>query len=130
MARRKSGVAIDGWLVIDKPEGMSSAAVVGKVRRLTNARKAGHAGTLDPMATGVLPIALGEATKTVDNVMNGGKRYEFTVRWGAETTTGRPRGRCRRDQRCPPRSGGDRGRPAPLHWRDRTDAAGLFGTEG
>lgn len=87
MARRKSGVAIDGWLVIDKPEGMSSAAVVGKVRRLTNARKAGHAGTLDPMATGVLPIALGEATKTVDNVMNGGKRYEFTVRWGAETTT-------------------------------------------
>lgn len=87
MTRRKSGVAINGWLVIDKPEGMSSATVVGKVRRLTNARKAGHAGTLDPMATGVLPIALGEATKTVDNVMNGGKRYEFTVRWGAETAT-------------------------------------------
>ena len=77
-----------GWIVLDKPEGLSSAAAVGRVRRLFVASKAGHGGTLDPLATGLLPIALGEATKTVDAVMAGDKTYRFAVAWGVETSTG------------------------------------------
>ncbi|MFI4986689.1 MAG: tRNA pseudouridine(55) synthase TruB [Alphaproteobacteria bacterium] len=87
MARRRKGDKIDGWLVIDKPAGITSSAVVGRVKRALSAAKAGHAGTLDPLATGVLPIALGEATKTVAYAMAGAKRYRFTVRWGEERTT-------------------------------------------
>jgi tRNA pseudouridine55 synthase len=87
MARRKRGDLINGWLAIDKPLGMTSTQVVGAVRRIFNAQKAGHGGTLDPLATGILPIALGEATKTVPYVMDGTKVYTFTVRWGEETTT-------------------------------------------
>jgi len=84
---RKRGRPINGWLVIDKPAGMTSAAVVGRVRRMLDAAKAGHAGSLDPLATGVLPVALGEATKTVSYVMDGAKAYGFTVRWGEERDT-------------------------------------------
>jgi tRNA pseudouridine55 synthase len=87
MARRKKGKAVHGWLVLDKPAGMTSTQAVGAVRRLYDARKAGHAGTLDPLATGVLPIALGEATKTVPYAVDGTKHYRFTVRWGATTDT-------------------------------------------
>ena len=87
MARQRKGPAIDGWLVFDKPQGMTSAQAVSRVKRLFQANKAGHAGTLDPLATGVLPIALGEATKTVAFVMDGRKEYRFTVRFGAETET-------------------------------------------
>jgi tRNA pseudouridine55 synthase len=87
MSRHKRGNPIHGWLVLDKPQGMTSTQAVGLVKRLFRAQKAGHAGTLDPLATGVLPIALGEATKTVPVVMDGFKAYRFTVRWGAETTT-------------------------------------------
>ncbi|MGD9869082.1 MAG: tRNA pseudouridine(55) synthase TruB [Hyphomicrobiales bacterium] len=87
MARRKKGRPVSGWLVLDKPPGLTSTAAVSRVRRLFDARKAGHAGTLDPMATGILPIALGEATKTVPFVMDGRKTYRFTVRWGACTDT-------------------------------------------
>lgn len=87
MARRKKGRNISGWLVIDKPSGMSSNAVVNKVRWAFDARKAGHAGTLDPEATGVLAIALGEATKTVPYVTDALKAYEFTVRLGQATNT-------------------------------------------
>jgi tRNA pseudouridine55 synthase len=87
MARRKKGRAIHGWLVLDKPVGMTSTQAVSAVRRLFDARKAGHAGTLDPLATGVLPIALGEATKTVPYAVDGTKHYRFTVRWGAGTNT-------------------------------------------
>src|SRR5436190_10308073 len=87
MGRRKKGRAIHGWLVLDKPVGMTSTQAVGAVRRLFDARKAGHAGTLDPLATGVLPIALGEATKTVPYAVEGTKHYRFTVRWGAATDT-------------------------------------------
>ncbi len=79
--------AIHGWLSIDKPAGISSARAVAIVKRLTGARKAGHGGTLDPLATGVLPVALGEATKTVAFVMDGRKSYEFRVKWGTATTT-------------------------------------------
>jgi tRNA pseudouridine55 synthase len=78
---------IDGWLILDKPLGMTSAAAVARVRKIIGKSKAGHGGTLDPLATGILPIALGEATKTVSLVMDGPKTYRFTVRWGAETST-------------------------------------------
>ena len=78
--------ALCGWLVIDKPSGLTSSRVVEKLCR-TLATKAGHAGTLDPLATGVLPIALGEATKTVRFASAGRKRYRFTVRWGVATDT-------------------------------------------
>ena len=87
MARRRKGRRIHGWLIIDKPPGMTSARVVAKVLELTGAAKAGHAGTLDPMATGVLPVALGEATKTTAYVMGGAKVYRFTVRWGEARDT-------------------------------------------
>ncbi len=87
MARRKKGNAIHGWLVLDKPLNMTSTQAVGAVRRAFNAQKAGHAGTLDPLATGILPIALGEATKTVPYAVDGEKAYRFTVAWGAETNT-------------------------------------------
>src|SRR5262249_51381112 len=73
-----------GWVVLDKPVGMTSTHAVSVVKRLFNARRAGHAGTLDPLASGALPIALGEATKTVPFVMDGRKLYRFTVRWGEE----------------------------------------------
>jgi len=87
MGRRKKGRPVHGWLVLDKPAGMTSTQAVGAVRRLYQAQKAGHAGTLDPLATGVLPIALGEATKTVPYAVDGAKHYRFTVRWGAATDT-------------------------------------------
>lgn len=87
MARRKKGNPVHGWVVLDKPINMTSTQAVGAIRRAFNAQKAGHAGTLDPLATGILPIALGEATKTVPFAVDGEKAYRFTVRWGAETTT-------------------------------------------
>lgn len=87
MARRKKGNAVHGWVVLDKPPNMTSTQAVGAVRRAFNAQKAGHSGTLDPLATGILPIALGEATKTVSFAVEGEKAYRFTVRWGAETDT-------------------------------------------
>lgn len=87
MARRRKGRDISGWLVVDKPAGLTSSAVVNKVRWAFDARKAGHAGTLDPEATGVLAVALGEATKTVPYITDALKAYRFTVRWGAATNT-------------------------------------------
>jgi len=87
MARRRSGKPVHGWISLDKPSGMSSAQATARVRRLLDAAKAGHGGTLDPLATGVLPIALGEATKTVSYVMNGPKAYRFTIRWGESRDT-------------------------------------------
>lgn len=87
MARKRKGRAVSGWVVLDKPADMGSTPAVSKVRRIFDAQKAGHAGTLDPFATGLLPIALGEATKTINFVMDGSKTYEFTVQWGVETDT-------------------------------------------
>ncbi|WP_045834619.1 tRNA pseudouridine(55) synthase TruB [Hyphomicrobium sp. 99] len=87
MARRKKGNAVHGWLILDKPINMTSTQAVAAVRRAFNAQKAGHSGTLDPLATGILPIALGEGTKTVSFAVDGEKAYRFTVRWGAETDT-------------------------------------------
>jgi tRNA pseudouridine55 synthase len=89
MARRgkKKGRPVSGWVILDKPVGMGSTEAVSKVKWLFQAEKAGHAGTLDPLASGMLPIALGEATKTVPYVQDGAKVYRFTVAWGEERST-------------------------------------------
>ncbi len=87
MARRKKGDAVSGWICLDKPYDFGSTQAVGKVRWLFNAQKAGHAGTLDPLATGILPIALGEATKTVPFLVDADKAYRFSIEWGRSTTT-------------------------------------------
>ncbi|MBT5572343.1 MAG: tRNA pseudouridine(55) synthase TruB [Alphaproteobacteria bacterium] len=87
MGRKRKGLPISGWINLDKPAGLTSSACVNAVRRATGAAKLGHAGTLDPSATGILPIALGEATKTMPYVTDSSKRYAFTVHWGARTTT-------------------------------------------
>ncbi|MCA0908004.1 tRNA pseudouridine(55) synthase TruB [Ruegeria marisrubri] len=87
MGRKRKGRDISGWLVVDKPAGMTSTAVVNKVRWAMDAKKAGHAGTLDPEATGVLAVALGEATKTVPYITDALKAYTFTVRLGQATNT-------------------------------------------
>lgn len=85
--RRKKGRDVSGWLIVDKPAGIGSTDVVGRVRWALDAKKAGHAGTLDPDATGLLAVALGEATKTVPYLTDALKAYDFTVAWGAETST-------------------------------------------
>jgi tRNA pseudouridine55 synthase len=82
MARRKKGQPVHGWVILDKPSGMTSTQAVAKVRHIFDAKKAGHAGTLDPLATGILAIALGEATKTVPFVQEAAKIYRFTAQWG------------------------------------------------
>jgi tRNA pseudouridine55 synthase len=87
MARGKKGQAVHGWLVVDKPAGITSTAVVNKVKWALDAQKAGHAGTLDPDATGVLAVALGEATKTIPYITDALKCYRFMVRFGVQTTT-------------------------------------------
>jgi tRNA pseudouridine55 synthase len=91
--RRREKRDVHGWIVLDKPVGMTSTHAVAVVKRLFSARRAGHAGTLDPLASGCLPIALGEATKTVSFVMEGRKSYTFTVRWGEERDTDDAEGR-------------------------------------
>ncbi|MBT5264016.1 MAG: tRNA pseudouridine(55) synthase TruB [Rhodospirillaceae bacterium] len=87
MARRKRGNPVNGWVIVDKPSDITSTQVVGIVRRVFDAAKAGHAGTLDPIATGILPVALGEATKTIPYVMDATKDYWFDLRWGEARTT-------------------------------------------
>ena len=82
MGRRKKGNPVHGWVILDKPQGLGSTQAVAAVRRIFDAQKAGHAGTLDPMATGILAIALGEATKTVPYAMDADKIYRFTAIWG------------------------------------------------
>ena len=130
MARRKQGKAVSGWLILDKPAGMTSTQAVGAVRRLFDARKAGHAGTLDPLATGILPIALGEATKTVPYAVEGEKGYRFTVRWGVETDTDDAEGRTVSTSDIRPEPGCDRGAAAAVHRRDPADAASILGHQG
>ena len=88
MSRRKPrGRPLDGWLIVDKPQGLTSTDIVNRVRRLFDAQKAGHGGTLDPLATGLLPVAFGAATKTVPYVMDGTKLYRFTLRFGEARDT-------------------------------------------
>jgi tRNA pseudouridine55 synthase len=83
--RRRRGDPVHGWFIVDKPSGITSTSVVNEVRRLANAAKAGHGGTLDPLATGILPVALGEATKTMRYIVDSTKTYQFTLRWGIAT---------------------------------------------
>jgi tRNA pseudouridine55 synthase len=87
VGRRRKGDAVSGWVCLDKPYDLTSTQAVSRVRRLFNAQKAGHAGTLDPLATGILPIALGEATKTVPFLMDAAKTYRFTIAWGRTTAS-------------------------------------------
>ena len=87
MPRKRKGNPVHGWVVLDKPYGLGSTSAVGKVRWLYTAQKAGHAGTLDPLATGILPIALGEATKTVPFMVDAKKGYQFTLTFGENTDT-------------------------------------------
>lgn len=87
MQKRMERRDVHGWIVLDKALNETSTGAVGAIKRIFRAKKVGHAGTLDPLATGILPIALGEATKTVPFVMDGRKVYRFTVRWGIETNT-------------------------------------------
>src|SRR5688572_23232490 len=89
---------VHGWIVLDKAVGMTSTQAVGAIKRLFQCKRAGHAGTLDPLASGLLPIALGEATKTVPFVMEGRKIYHFTVRWGEERDTDDAEGRIAADR--------------------------------
>jgi tRNA pseudouridine55 synthase len=93
MSRRKKGSPVHGWVILDKPQGMTSTQAVAAVRRIFEAQKAGHAGTLDPMATGILAIALGEATKTVPFVQDAAKIYRFTASWGEARDTDDAEGR-------------------------------------
>lgn len=93
MARRKKGNPVHGWVILDKPKGITSTQGVAAVRRIFDARKAGHAGTLDPMATGILAIALGEATKTVPYAMDADKTYRFTATWENCATAMTPKAR-------------------------------------
>ena len=87
MGRRRKGQAVSGWINLDKPYDLGSTQAVSRVRRVFDAQKAGHAGTLDPLATGILPIALGEATKTVPFLVDADKSYRFTIAWGRTTAT-------------------------------------------
>lgn len=85
--KRSNRAVVDGWVVLDKPVGLTSTQAVSRLKRIYNAQKAGHAGTLDPLASGILPVAFGEATKTVPFVQDGEKAYRFAVKWGAESNT-------------------------------------------
>src|ERR1700761_5343674 len=83
----KPKIPVHGWLVLDKPKGLTSTQALGRARRLLGGRKAGHGGTLDPLATGILPLAFGEATKLIPYIMDGDKEYEFTIQWGEQRDT-------------------------------------------
>src|SRR5580692_10275544 len=83
----KSKIPVHGWLVLDKPIGLTSTQALGRARRAVGGTKVGHAGTLDPLATGILPLAFGEATKLIPYIVDGDKEYEFTIRWGEARDT-------------------------------------------
>ena len=127
--RRSTRVEVNGWINLDKPVGVSSTQAVGRLKFLFNARKAGHAGTLDPLASGVLPVAFGEATKTVPIVQEGAKAYRFRVRWGEESATDDAEGEIVARSEQPSEPGRDRGPPAALRRLHRADAADLFGDQ-
>jgi tRNA pseudouridine55 synthase len=100
--RKSTRAVVDGWVVLDKPVGMTSTHAVSRLKRIYNGKKAGHAGTLDPLASGILPVAFGEATKTVPFVQDGEKAYSFTVRWGIETDTDDADGKATRESEARP----------------------------
>ena len=131
MPRRKPrGRPLDGWLIIDKPPGLTSTDVVNRVRRAFDAQKAGHGGTLDPLATGVLPIAFGAATKTVPYVMDGTKLYRFTLRFGEARDTDDADGKVTATTAVRPTDDADPRRPAAIPRRHHAGPARLLGGEG
>ena len=131
MSRRKPrGRPLDGWLIIDKPPGLTSTDVVNRVRRAFDAQKAGHGGTLDPLATGVLPIAFGAATKTVPYVMDGTKLYRFTLRFGEARDTDDADGQVTATTDVRPTDAQIQRRPAGLPRRHHADPAGLLRHQG
>ena len=117
---------VHGWVVLDKPIGMTSTHAVAVVKRLFQAKRAGHAGTLDPLASGGLPIAMGEATKTVPFVMDGRKRYRFTVCWGEERDTDDTEGRVTQTSETRPSAAAILRPAAAIYRPDRTDPAAIF----
>ena len=117
---------VHGWVVLDKPIGMTSTHAVAVIRRLFTAKRAGHAGTLDPLATGCLPIALGEATKTVPFIMDRTKTYRFTVRWGEERDTDDTEGRVVETSEVRPTAAQIEAILPRLHGHDPADPAALF----
>ena len=121
---------VHGWVVLDKPIGMTSTHAVAVLKRLFQAKRAGHAGTLDPLASGGLPIALGEATKTVPFVMDGRKRYRFTVAWGEERDTDDTEGRVTQTSELRPSADAVRALLPQLHRPDRADPAAIFRDQG
>ena len=129
MARRK-GNEIHGWLILDKPQGLTSNQALGRLKRLFHPKKVGHAGTLDPLATGVLPIAFGEATKTVAHVVDCEKTYDFTIRWGVETDTDDAEGQPVKTSDARPTREASRSRAAALHRRHHANPALLFRDQG
>ena len=126
MGRRKKGSPVHGWVILDKPSGMTSTQAVAAVRRIFDAKKAGHAGTLDPLATGILAIALGEATKTVPFVQEAAKIYRFTAQLGRSRDSDDADGKVTATSRCPAQPRGNRGHAAPLHRSPDPGPAGLF----
>ena len=126
MARRKRGRPLTGWLVVDKAAGPTSTDVVNKARWLLSARKAGHGGTLDPTATGLLVLAFGEATKALSHITEATKTYRFAVRWGAETDTDDAQGTVPSPVGHPARAGGGGRRTGCLHRAYPADPARLF----
>ena len=117
---------VHGWVVLDKPIGMTSTHAVAVIKRLFSAKRAGHAGTLDPLASGYLPIALGEATKTVPFVVDGRKTYIFTVRWGEERDTDDAEGRVVNTSEGRPDAAAIQGAVAAVCRNHRTGTAALF----
>ena len=128
-APRSKRAEVNGWVVLDKPVGMTSTHAVARLKRLFNAKKAGHAGTLDPLASGVLPVAFGEATKTVPFVQDGEKAYRFTIRWGAETDSDDADGQIVARSDVRPEINANSRRAAALHRHDPANATGLFGDQ-
>ena len=130
MAGKRRGLKVDGWVILDKPVGMTSTQAVGAVRRVFQAAKAGHGGTLDPLATGLLPIALGEATKTVPYVMDGMKTYRFTLRFGEARATDDAEGEVIATSDLPAGRRGNPGRTPGLLRPDPAAPADLFRPQG
>ena len=127
--RRSNRAVVDGWVVLDKPVGMTSTQAVTRLKRIYNGKKAGHAGTLDPLASGILPVAFGEATKTVPFVQDGEKTYLFTVRWGAETDTDDSDGKIVRESDARPEASRDRRAAAAVCRGYSANAAAIFGDQ-
>ena len=130
MSRRSRGRPVHGWLIVDKPAGPTSSAVVAKAKWALGAAKAGHAGTLDPAATGLLALAFGEATKTVPFVADARKAYRFTVRWGAQTATDDAEGAVLATADGAADAGGDPRGAAGLHRRHPAGSAAGLGGQG